>query len=272
VSYPEASKELKVIAWRREEMTVAVAPSHALARKRVIAPADLNGQDYIGFDEDLSIRQALDRFLRENDVAVNLAMQFDNIQNDQGSGGAGGGGEHFAGADHAGGDPARPTGIDPAGCAGPGAAGGDRAQEAEEVQSGGAKFSGVVAGGSGEREECVSGFSYQCPKMGLGSSENNLLLTAGSRFRRSSDDVFSVARIGPIAGVCPSREWKGWWLEQQYRVCPAGGCGGESSAASDARPTAAPSNLKRLIRFQHFIDQQQQGMRHSHQSGSFLSS
>jgi DNA-binding transcriptional LysR family regulator len=42
--------------------------------------ADLNGQDYIGFDEDLSIRQALDRFLRENGVEVNLAMQFDNIQ------------------------------------------------------------------------------------------------------------------------------------------------------------------------------------------------
>jgi DNA-binding transcriptional LysR family regulator len=80
VSYPVASKELKVIPWRREEMTVAVAPSHELARKALLTPADLNGQDYIGFDEDLSIRQALDRFLREHDVAVNLAMQFDNIQ------------------------------------------------------------------------------------------------------------------------------------------------------------------------------------------------
>jgi DNA-binding transcriptional LysR family regulator len=80
VSYPEASKELKVIPWRREEMTVAVAPSHPLARKRRVTPADLNGQDYIGFDEDLSIRQALDRFLRDCDVAVNMAMQFDNIQ------------------------------------------------------------------------------------------------------------------------------------------------------------------------------------------------
>jgi DNA-binding transcriptional LysR family regulator len=80
VSYPEAGKELKVIPWRREEMTVAATPSHALAAKKVIAPADLKGQDYIGFDEDLSIRQALDRFLRENGVEVNLAMQFDNIQ------------------------------------------------------------------------------------------------------------------------------------------------------------------------------------------------
>ena len=80
VSYPEASKELKVIPWRQERMTVAAAPSHPLARKTVVTPVDLNGQDYIGFDEDLSIRQALDRFFRENNVAINLAMQFDNIQ------------------------------------------------------------------------------------------------------------------------------------------------------------------------------------------------
>jgi len=48
--------------------------------KPVVAPADLNGADYIGFDEDLSIRQALDRFFREHDIAINMAMQFDNIQ------------------------------------------------------------------------------------------------------------------------------------------------------------------------------------------------
>jgi DNA-binding transcriptional LysR family regulator len=80
VSYPEAGKEFAVIPWRREVMTVAVAPMHPLARKKVLTPADLNGQEYIGFDEDLSIRQALDRFLREQGVSINLAMQFDNIQ------------------------------------------------------------------------------------------------------------------------------------------------------------------------------------------------
>ena len=43
-------------------------------------PADLNGQDFIGFDEDLSIRRELDRFLRAQGVEVNLVMHFDNIQ------------------------------------------------------------------------------------------------------------------------------------------------------------------------------------------------
>jgi LysR family transcriptional regulator, transcriptional activator of the cysJI operon len=80
VSYPVATKELAVIAWREEEMTVAVSPQHPLAAKTLVEPADLNGQDFVGFDEDLSIRQALDRFLREHGVEINLAMQFDNIQ------------------------------------------------------------------------------------------------------------------------------------------------------------------------------------------------
>ena len=43
-------------------------------------PADLNGEDFIGFDEDLSIRRELDGFLRANGIEVNLVMHFDNIQ------------------------------------------------------------------------------------------------------------------------------------------------------------------------------------------------
>jgi len=80
VSYPEATKELAVIAWREEEMSVAAAVSHALAQKTVLLPADLNGQDFIGFDEDLSIRRELDRFFREQGIEMRMAMQFDNIQ------------------------------------------------------------------------------------------------------------------------------------------------------------------------------------------------
>lgn len=80
VSYPVATKELAVIPWREEEMSVAAPVLHPLACKAVLLPADLNGQDYIGFDEDLSIRRELDRFLREQGIEVHMAMQFDNIQ------------------------------------------------------------------------------------------------------------------------------------------------------------------------------------------------
>jgi DNA-binding transcriptional LysR family regulator len=80
VSYPLASREIASIPWREEEMQVAVPPSHPLAEKGEISPADLNGLDFIGFDEGLPIRRELDKFLRAQGVSVNLVMYFDNIQ------------------------------------------------------------------------------------------------------------------------------------------------------------------------------------------------
>jgi DNA-binding transcriptional LysR family regulator len=80
VSYPAAKRELAVIPWRREQMAVAVAPFHPLAGKAMLRAADLNGQDFIGFDEDLMIRRELDRFFRDEGVEVRILMQFDNIQ------------------------------------------------------------------------------------------------------------------------------------------------------------------------------------------------
>jgi LysR family transcriptional regulator, transcriptional activator of the cysJI operon len=80
VSYPEASREIAALPWREEEMRVALAPDHPLAKLRVLEPRDLNGQDYVGFDEDLRIRRELDRFLKSQEIAVNFVMHFDNIQ------------------------------------------------------------------------------------------------------------------------------------------------------------------------------------------------
>jgi LysR family transcriptional regulator, transcriptional activator of the cysJI operon len=79
VSYPQSSREVVAIPWREEEMQVAVPPSHPLAGRSAVYPADLNGLDFIGFDEDLSIRREIDRFLRAQGVEVNLVMHFDNI-------------------------------------------------------------------------------------------------------------------------------------------------------------------------------------------------
>jgi DNA-binding transcriptional LysR family regulator len=80
VSYPEARRDLAVIPWRKEQMSVAVAPTHPLARLSILQPSDLNGQDFVGFDEELTIRRELDRFFREEGVEIHLTMQFDNIQ------------------------------------------------------------------------------------------------------------------------------------------------------------------------------------------------
>jgi len=80
VSYPQPRREIAVIPWRNEEMQVAVPPAHPFAHRREVHPADLSGQTFIGFDEDLRIRRELDRFFRSQGIDVHLAMHFDNIQ------------------------------------------------------------------------------------------------------------------------------------------------------------------------------------------------
>ncbi|HWZ32548.1 MAG TPA: LysR family transcriptional regulator [Bryobacteraceae bacterium] len=80
VSYPEPSREIMVIPWRREEMVLAASPYHPLAAKSLIEPADLNGVDFIGFDEELPIRREVDRFFREQQIEVNQMFHFDNLQ------------------------------------------------------------------------------------------------------------------------------------------------------------------------------------------------
>jgi LysR family transcriptional regulator, transcriptional activator of the cysJI operon len=80
ISYPESNRDLTIIPWREERMTVAAYPSHPFAGRDFVRPAELDGQNFITFDEEVIIRRELDRFLKENGIEVAITMQFDNIQ------------------------------------------------------------------------------------------------------------------------------------------------------------------------------------------------
>jgi DNA-binding transcriptional LysR family regulator len=80
MSYPPAVRSLTVIPWRSEKMVLVCHPSHRLARKRLVMPADLNGERFVAFDPDLGIRKAIDRNLKQRNVRVNVVMEFDNIE------------------------------------------------------------------------------------------------------------------------------------------------------------------------------------------------
>jgi DNA-binding transcriptional LysR family regulator len=100
VSYPEPSRDITVIPWRQEEMVLAASPYHELAARAEngtsgangnssaadanhsgrIRPEELNGVDFIGFDDELPIRREVDRFLRSHGVEVNQTLHFDNLQ------------------------------------------------------------------------------------------------------------------------------------------------------------------------------------------------
>jgi DNA-binding transcriptional LysR family regulator len=81
VSFPRKSRELAVLPWREEEMVLACSPQHALAANQAVKPAQLAGEKYIGFTRELIIRREIDRFLREQGLVVEMALEFDNIEN-----------------------------------------------------------------------------------------------------------------------------------------------------------------------------------------------
>jgi DNA-binding transcriptional LysR family regulator len=80
VSYPTAARGLTVIPLRTENMVLVCSPSHRLASMKRVTIGQLRGENFIGFDRELIIRRELDRYLRENQVTVNMVMEFDNIE------------------------------------------------------------------------------------------------------------------------------------------------------------------------------------------------
>jgi len=81
VSFPQQTRKLTALPWREEEMVLACAPGHPFVAKRKVRVAQLAGQKYVGFDRDLVIRKKVDRFLRDHDAAVDVVLEFDNIEN-----------------------------------------------------------------------------------------------------------------------------------------------------------------------------------------------
>ena len=80
MSYPPADRALSIVPLRAEPMAFVCHPGHRLARRKLVRPADLNGETFIAFDPGLTIRKAIDRALRQHNVKVNIVMAFDNIE------------------------------------------------------------------------------------------------------------------------------------------------------------------------------------------------
>ncbi len=80
ISYPLASPDIEVIPLRSERMVLVCSPKHPLAKEASVTAEHLQGQDFIAFDRDLSIRKEVDRYLRQQSVNIRIVMEFDNIE------------------------------------------------------------------------------------------------------------------------------------------------------------------------------------------------
>jgi DNA-binding transcriptional LysR family regulator len=81
LSYPRKWPDLNVLTWREEPMVVTVHPGHRFAGRTSVGVSELEGEPFVAFDPDLSIRRAIDRYLRHHSVQVDVILEFDNIEN-----------------------------------------------------------------------------------------------------------------------------------------------------------------------------------------------
>ncbi len=80
VALPSRRSGLEIVPLASDELVVVVPPGHALARRRGLSLADLDGQSFIAFDRDIPTRKLVDRLLRQHGAAVRIAMELDNIE------------------------------------------------------------------------------------------------------------------------------------------------------------------------------------------------
>lgn len=81
VSYPKKTAHLASVSWRDEEMVLACSPKHPLATRLALTMKELDGQAYVHFDRDLIVRRRVDRFLRAQEISVDVVAEFDSIEN-----------------------------------------------------------------------------------------------------------------------------------------------------------------------------------------------
>ncbi|MBP87024.1 MAG: transcriptional regulator [Planctomycetaceae bacterium] len=80
VSYPRESRTVKAIAWREEPMIFVCSREHSLASAESIKLEQLDGLDFVAFDEHLRIRNELDKTLAAHGVHPNIVIEFDNTE------------------------------------------------------------------------------------------------------------------------------------------------------------------------------------------------
>jgi DNA-binding transcriptional LysR family regulator len=80
VAYPSKDAKLEVVPLRKDMLVLIAHPQHPLAKNKTVKLRELSGQKFIGFEPDIPTRRAIDKILKDEDVNVNVVMEFDNIE------------------------------------------------------------------------------------------------------------------------------------------------------------------------------------------------
>jgi len=80
VAYPEKHRSIEIIPLAEEEMVLVCSPAHRLAKSREVTAEDLEGENFVAFEQNIPTRRHIDRMLKSHGVKVNVVSEFDNTE------------------------------------------------------------------------------------------------------------------------------------------------------------------------------------------------
>src|SRR5438093_13495839 len=80
VAYPNKDAKLEVVPLRKDMLVLICHPQHPLTKNKAVKLRDISGQKFIGFEPDIPTRRAIDKILKDENVNVNVVMEFDNVE------------------------------------------------------------------------------------------------------------------------------------------------------------------------------------------------
>src|SRR5579862_4674480 len=81
VSFPRVGGEIASIAWQNQEMVLVVPCGHRHAGQASVPYQELDGETFVGFTSELTIRKQIDRWFKQSGISVEIVHVFDNVEN-----------------------------------------------------------------------------------------------------------------------------------------------------------------------------------------------
>ncbi len=80
LTLPVEESDLVTMPVLREELLLVTMPTHPLARKRRIAPQDLNGEPFVLFEAGSATRKVIDSFFIAEKIEPTIVMDTENVE------------------------------------------------------------------------------------------------------------------------------------------------------------------------------------------------
>jgi len=75
ISYPIAHKKLALKEILEDRLVIITPRQHSLTPKKSLAPEDLAGQQFIMHEKDSAPRRAIEKFMRQNNISVEIPLE-----------------------------------------------------------------------------------------------------------------------------------------------------------------------------------------------------